>query len=82
MQKLQQQIQQLENLVKQYLSKEAITRYNTIKLAHQEFAIHILTLITQLIQANQIKEKLSDEQFKKLIKQIQPQKKEFKIQRK
>jgi len=81
-QKLQQQVQQLEQLVKQHLSKEAITRYNTIRTAHPEFAIHILTLLAQLIQSQQIQEKITDEQFKKLIKQIQPQKKEFKFKRK
>ena len=80
--KLQQQIDYLENLVKPYLSKEAVTRYYNLKSVHPEIAIQALALIFENIQYGNIKEKINDEQFKNFLMQIQPQRKEFKFLRK
>ncbi len=77
---LNQQIEMLENIAKQYLSKEAISRYGNLKSAHPDVAIQAIAVIAQA--AGQIKEKISDEQFKNILKQIQKPKKEFKILRK
>src|SRR3989344_1694614 len=60
---LNQQIELLENIAKQYLSKEAISRYGNLKAAHPDVAIQAIAVIAQA--AGQIKEKISDEQFKK-----------------
>ncbi len=79
---LQQQIQQLEIVIKQYLSNEAITRYSNLKVAHPEQAVKALATIAQGIEHGYIKEKLTDEQFKSILKQISPEKKEFKLLRK
>ncbi|MBS3144532.1 hypothetical protein J4208_03015 [Candidatus Woesearchaeota archaeon] len=72
----QKQIQVLETTVKQYLTKEAITRYGNIKAAHQQKAIQIITILAQLIQSGQITEKIDDAQFKEiLLKMQEPQQK-------
>jgi len=80
-QQLQSQIEQLETLVKQYLSKEALQRYGNLKTAHQEKAVQLLVILGQAIQQGQIKEKITDEKLKEILKQLQPEKKEFKIKR-
>lgn len=79
--KLQEQITQLESTIKQYLTKEAITRYSNLKTAHQEKAVQLLFLLSQLIQQSQVKEKITDQQLKALLMRLQPQKKDFKIKR-
>jgi programmed cell death protein 5 len=79
--KLQQQITALENMAKQYMTNEAISRYGNLKSAHPELAIQVIAIIAQGIEMGQIKEKIDDEQFKDLLIRIQKPKKEFKIQR-
>lgn len=76
---IQQQIGMLENIAKQYLSKEAISRYGNLKAGHPDKAIQVIAVIAQAAQLGQIKEKLNDEQFKEILMQIQKPKKEFKI---
>ena len=77
---LQKQIQQLENSVKPYLSKEAISRYSNLKAAHPDKAIQVLLVIFQGIQSGGINEVIiDDEKFKSLLLQLKQPKKEFKI---
>ena len=76
---LQQQIAQLEAVVKQYLSKEALIRYGNLKTAHPEKAIQTLVIISQSIQAGRITEKIDDAAFKKLLEQMTPRKRDIKI---
>ena len=76
---LRQQIELLENIAKQYMSKEAISRYGNLKSAHPELALQVSALIAQAIQSGQVREKITDEQFKEVLKRIQGPKKEFKI---
>lgn len=79
--KLAQQIQLLENIAKQKMTKEAIARYGNLKIAYPEIAIKVITIIAQAIQLGQIKETIDDAQFKELLKQIQEDKKHFRIKR-
>lgn len=76
-----QRLQQLENIVKQYLSKEALLRYGNIKIVNQEKALQIISILAHLIETQQIKEKLTDEQFKNLLLNLKEEK-NFKIIRK
>ena len=80
-QQMQAQIEQLETAVKQFLTKEALERYGNLKAAHQEKAIQLLVVLGQAVQQGQIKEKITDEKLKDILKQLQPEKKEFKIKR-
>jgi len=78
---LQAQLEQLEAVVKQYLSKEALQRYGNLKAAHQDKAVQLLVILGQAIQQGQIKEKITDEELKNILKKLQPEKKKFKIKR-
>ncbi len=80
-QQLQAQLEQLETVVKQFLSKEAIERYGNLKAAHQEKAVQLIVILAQAIQQGQIKEKITDEELRNVLKQLEHEKKEFKIKR-
>lgn len=79
---LQQQIEQLETIVRSYLTKEALERYGNLKAAHPEKAVQVLTIIGQALQTGQITGKIDDNTFKQLLQQLQQPKKEFKMVRK
>lgn len=78
---MQKQWQTLETFVKRHLSKDAIMRYGSVKAAHPEKAMQVISLLAQMIQAGQIPEIISDEQFKKMLINLQAQKRETKIMR-
>ncbi len=80
-QQMQAQIEQLEIVVKQFLTKEALQRFGNLKAAHQDKAIQLIVILGQAIQQNQIKEKITDEKLKEILKQLQTEKKDFKIKR-
>lgn len=76
---LQKQVEALETLIKKYLDKNAITRYGNIKAAHPEKAMQVLAVLAQLIQQGQIKQPISDDEFKALLMQLTQEKKQTKI---
>ena len=78
---VQQQIAELELMVKQVLTKKALERYSNLKTAHPELAIQLLVLLSQAIQSGQIKT-VDDNALKNLLMRLQPKKHEFKMIRK
>ena len=78
---LKQQIEQMESAVKQFFTKEALARYGNLKAAHQEKAIQVLVVLFQAIQKGQVQGKIEDSLLKKILEQLTPKKKEFKIHR-
>jgi len=78
---LQQQIQQLELMVKQKLTKKALERFGNVKAAHPEKAIQLLAVLGQAIQTGRIDDQVDDNQLKDILLKITPEKKEFKIKR-
>lgn len=80
--KLQEQILQIESIAQKNMTKEAIMRYGTLKSAHVQKALQAITFIAQLSMQNQIQEKITDEQFKKLLLKLEPERRETKIIRK
>jgi DNA-binding TFAR19-related protein (PDSD5 family) len=80
-QQLKQQLALIESVAKQKMSKEAISRYGNLKLAHPEIAVKAIAFIAQAASAGQINEKISDEDFKLILKSIQEGKKEFKFKK-
>ncbi len=80
--KLQKQIEILENNAKAYLDSAALQRFGNLKIAHQEKTIQVAALILQAAQAGQIKQKLTDKEFKNLLINLEEPKKEFKFIRK
>jgi len=81
-QNLQEQLEQLELFAKQRMSPEAISRYGNLKAAHPEKAIQSLAIITQMVHEGKLKGMVSDDEYKKLLQYMTPEKKEFKITRK
>ena len=79
-QQLQQQVQQLEEIVKQVLTKEALERYGNLKAAYPDRAVQLLVILAQAIQSGQIT-KIDDDMLKEILKKLTPKKKEFKIKR-
>jgi len=75
---IQQQLEALEVRAKQVMSKEAIERYGNIKSAYPELALQVVAFISQ----QNVKEKISDEQFKEFLRQIQKPRRDVKIVRK
>ena len=78
---MQQQIGQMENIVRQFLTKEALERYGNLKTAHHEKALQLLVVLLQAIQKGQIKGEIDDSMLKKILEQLTPKKKEIKIKR-
>ncbi len=78
---IQNQIEQVESLVRQFLTKDALARYGNLKAAHQEKAMQLLVVLFQAIQKGQVKGKIEDSLLKKILEQLTPKKKEIKIRR-
>ena len=79
--KINAQIQQMDALVKNYLTKDALERYGNIKVAYPEKAMQLMAILGQLIQQGHLKDKLTDAQLKDILKQI-TEKRDIKITRK
>ncbi len=79
---LQQQINKLESIVKQKLTREALSRFGNVKAAHPELALNLVIVLANLIQQGRIKEQITDSQLKDMLRQLSSQKKDFNIIRK
>ncbi len=77
---LQQQIEQLELIVKQIFTKDALQRYGNLKAAHPEKAVQLLVILGQAIQQGQIQQ-IDDAQLKEILKKLTPEKREFRIKK-
>ncbi|MBU1205167.1 MAG: hypothetical protein KKA61_02960 [Nanoarchaeota archaeon] len=78
---IQQQIAELELMVKHVLTKKALERYGNLKTAHPDTAVQLLVLLGQAIQTGQIKT-VDDNALKNLLMRLQPKKHKFKMIRK
>lgn len=77
---LQQQLDQVEALIKQHMTKDAIQRYGNIKSAHPEKALQILAVLGKGIEAGQLKT-VDDVMLKNLLSRLQEEKRDFNIRR-
>lgn len=75
---LQEQIQQLEAVVKQIFTKEALARYGNFKAAHPQKALQLLVVLGQTIQSGQIKT-IDDDNLKDILRKLPSEKKSFRI---
>src|SRR3989344_2672643 len=66
---IQQQVDQLEAVVKQVFTKDALARYGNVKTAHPEKAIQLLIVIGQLLQSGKVQQ-ITDDQLKEILKQM------------
>ncbi|MBI2660033.1 hypothetical protein HYX07_02635 [Candidatus Woesearchaeota archaeon] len=78
---IQQQIEHMESVARQFLAKEALSRYGNLKAAHQEKALQLLIVLFQAIQKGQIKGKIDDLTLRKILEQLTPKKRDIKIKR-
>jgi len=76
----EQQVHQLESVVKNAMTKEALSRYGTVKLAHPEKAVQTLVVLAQFLQQNKITV-IDDILLKDVLLKLTPEKKNFKIQK-
>lgn len=76
----QQQLAQVEAVVKQQFTPEALQRYGNIKVAHPETANQLIMIIAQLMNAGHIQKKIDDAALKRILTQL-TQKREIKITR-
>jgi len=72
---------QIHRVLMQILEPAARERINTIKLTRPDFARAIEQQLVMLAQSGRVKGRISDDQFKTLLKQLVPQKKDFNITR-
>lgn len=78
----QQQKAQIQMILMQILEPDARERLNTIKLTKPEFAGAIEQQLVMLAQSGRIRQKITDSQFKELLRQLAPAKRDYTITRK
>ncbi|MCW3981524.1 MAG: DNA-binding protein [Candidatus Bathyarchaeota archaeon] len=79
----QQQIEaQKQNLLRRILTPEARQRLTNLKMVKPEFAGQIELQLIQLAQAGRLKIPVSDPQLRKILAQLQPERRDIKIRRK
>ncbi|MFO8015920.1 MAG: DNA-binding protein [Candidatus Woesearchaeota archaeon] len=76
-----QQLQQLESIVKQRMTKEALQRYGNIKAADHEKASQVMLLLAQLLQGGRLST-IDDSTLKDILSRTTPRKREMNIKRK
>lgn len=65
-----QQLEAIEGVVKAHLTKEALQRYGTLKLAHPETATQLIMAVAHAIDAGRLRGMLGDEQLKEALQQL------------
>lgn len=72
---------QKDALLKQHLDEGARRRLNTVKMTKPEFAAQAERQILALIKSGRLREKISEEQMKELLQEMQPDDDGFDIRR-
>ena len=73
---------QIQMVLMQALEPNARERLNTIKLTKPDFAGAVEQQLVALAQSGRLKQKITDAQFKELLRQLAPAKRDYSITRK
>jgi len=76
--KIKEQIEKMEEIVKAYLDAGARERLNNLKLGHPEKYLKVLQLLYQYIVSGRLTRKITEEEFKRLLAALS-EKRETKI---
>ena len=80
-QEFDQQVAQLEAIVKRHMTKEALWRYGNVKLASPDKATQVLVILAQFVQSGRL-DTIDDELLKKVLMRMQEgTKKNFNIKK-
>ena len=80
-QQQQQLDRQKQTIIRQILSPEARQRLTNIRIVKPEFAEELEMQLIQLAQTGRLRGKVTDEQLKRTLEQLQGQRREIKIRR-
>jgi programmed cell death protein 5 len=69
-QNMHQQIEALENLARNAMSKEARQRYGTLKLAHPHTAVQLCIFVVRAMESGKLQGIISDEQLRDILVQM------------
>lgn len=72
MKKFQEQVSVLEKIAKSKMTREAISRYGNLKVAHPEKAVKAIVAIAQAVQSG-LNEEIDDVKFKQILIELNKQ---------